>query len=271
MFTEFDSHQEQVALLKAQTIFGVKTSDIIGPFRHLGITPKAEFATMGAEVTEVADPRRFTGLPYKRITKKITPEFSFDLHEVSMENLALCHLAAVDELTQAATPVADEPLGVTGNRGIVVGAIFQLANPNVDTTQTVTIETDEATPVPLVADTDYRLHALPGLIEILAIPAGATAGDPIRASYTPVAMVTGAGMKRIKAASETRVEGRLVLIGESSEGAKFRLTIWNCFVELDGAFAYVTEDPAKYTLKVTVLSDDDHEEPFELLQLAAAA
>ena len=155
--------------------------------------------------------------------------------------------------------------------GVAVGAIFRLANRNIDTGETVTVETDEGTPIAFTADTHYRLHALPGLIEILAIPATASEGDPIRASYTPTAMVTGSGMKRIKAATETRVEGRLILIGESSEGAKVMVTIWNCYVEADGSFPFVTEDPAKLSLKVTVLADPDHDEPYEILELEAAA
>jgi hypothetical protein len=117
----------------------------------------------------------------------------------------------------------------------------------------------------------YKLHALAGLVEIVAIPATATAGDPIRASYTPTAIVTGAGMKRIKAATETRVEGRLILLGESSEGAKIMVTIWNCYIEADGGYPFVTEDPAKLSLKVTVLSDGVHDEPYEILELAPAA
>jgi hypothetical protein len=265
MYTEFDTHPEQVSLLKAQAIFAPKVSDVLEGYRNLGIAPKVEFQSMNQEVAEVADTRRFTGLPYKRIVKKITPAFGLDLYEVSMENIALAHLGVVDEYTQAATPVVDETIG-----DLHVGAILPLAKRHVNTGQTVTVETDEGTPVPLVADTDYRLHALPGLIEILAIPATAADGDPLRASYTPTAVVAGSGMKRVKAGSETRVEGRLMLLGETSEGAKVQVTIWNCFVELDGAFSWITEDPAKFSLKITVLSDDDHEEPFEIVELAAA-
>jgi hypothetical protein len=267
MYTEFDTHPEQVALLKAQTIFAPKVSGVLGGFRHLGITPKAEFTGMNAEVTEVVDPRRFTGLPYKKITKKIAPAFGFDLMEVNMENLALANLAILDEYTQEATAVTDEDIGA-----LQVGAILPLVCRNINTTTpgTTTVETVEQTPVPLVEGTDFRLHALPGLIEILAIPATATAGDLLHCSYTPTAITTGSGMKRLKAASETRIEGRLMLIGESSEGAKLQLTVWNCFVELDGAFSYVTEDPAKYSLKITALSDDDHEEPYEVVELVAA-
>jgi len=266
MFTEFDTHPEQIALLMAQTIFARKVDDELGAFRHLGITPKAEFTSMNQEVEEIRDPRRSTGIPYKRILKKITPAFGVDLKEINFDNLALANLGSVDEYTQAATPVVGEALG-----DLQIGAIFQLAKRHVNTGQTVTVETVEQTPVPLVAGTDYRLHALPGLIEILAIPATAAAGDPIAASYTPTVITAGSGMKRIKAASETRVEGRLMLIGESAEGAKLQLTIWNCFVELDGAFSFVTEESAKLSLKVSVLSDPDHEEPFELVELAPAA
>jgi hypothetical protein len=263
--SRFVDHPEYVSTGQAEVIFAELVEGALEPYRFIGITPKVELASMGEDVEEITDPRSSTGAVYKRIVKKRVPEFGLTLKAVTPQNRALVHFADLDELTQAATPVVDEAL--TG--GVAVGAIYKLAHPNVNAAETFTLGTAEQTPVAFTLNTHFTLQADAGIVEIIALPVGVTAGDLLQASYTPTALVAGSGFSRMKTALKNRVEGRMMLLTGTGEGEKRMITIWKCSLTLDGSFPHVTENALEFGVKVTVLTDDAHDELWEDLQLAA--
>ena len=270
----FVDHKEEICIHKAELIFAKKVGTALGAFRSLGMVPKFEFTSMGEDTQIIEDGRSTSGLPYMEIVKKIVPKFSCDLMAVNQENKALIFSSDTDEYTQAATAVVLEQL-----RGKVsVGSIYQLGldTPARKITSIQALQTRETVPIEFAAyDPDtgeghYIVDLVAGTIEIVALPDGVDPDDVyLDCSYTPTAIITGAGLRRVKAGNRNFVEGRLQAKGTDTNGAVHAITLWRVRVALSGAFGYVTSEAPTYTLEITVLQDDVHADAFEDIQITA--
>ncbi len=133
---------------------------------------------------------------------------------ISEENAALFVLGDVSEVTQTATPVLAENLGVA-----VPGRYYQLgattANPQgVRGVTAVTVTIDPSgTSTSAVLDTDYELDADMGRIYIME--GGALDGvKDIEVDYTPVANTR----KRITTSASASVEGAVRFVAFNAKG-----------------------------------------------------
>jgi hypothetical protein len=251
----------RVSLSSAAIMLARSTSGVLGPYIPVGNAPKFEFSQMGDEVDSVKDFTRAGMPPLGDILKSRIPEFSLSLMECDATKLAMMFMGTAEDYTQAATPVVDEDLGA-----VHVGGIYKTAKL---APASITLETDEGSPVTFVAGTDYQVvDALAGLIEILALPATVVDGDLMHISYTPAAKTAADNIKTIHGGSATAIEGSLLAIGYPAKGPKHMCQIWRCQISPDGAFPFVSENRAEYNLKIKVLSHPSHLEGlFDYTQL----
>jgi hypothetical protein len=257
----YNANITRVSLSSAAIMLARSTSGVLGPYIPVGNAPKFEFSQMGDEVDSVKDFTRAGMPPLGDILKARIPEFSLSLMECDATKLALMFMGTSEDYTQAATAVTDEDLGV-----VRVGAIYKTAKLS---PESITLETDEQTPVTFTVDTHYRVvDALAGLIEIVALPATVVDGDLLHISYTPAAKTAADNIKTIHGGSSTAIEGSLLAVGYPSKGPKHMCQIWRCQISPDGAFPFVSENRAEYNLKIKVLSHSSHPEGlFDYTQL----
>lgn len=154
---------------------------------------------------------------------------SFTTDNIAAENLALFVLGDVSTVTQVATPVTGEDLGV-----LIPGRYYQLGVSNSNpvgvrgvTSVTLTVDPD-GTPATAVLDTDYTLDADLGRIYI--IEGGAFDGvKDASVNYTPVANTR----ERVTTNASASVEGSLTFISYNAKGS-----------QKDWVFPYVTLTPS---------------------------
>lgn len=227
---------------------------VMGSYFGVGNVSALEFSQMGQDKVEVTDYQTRSSVPLTTFMRKVVPEFTMTLLEPQMANLALMFLAEeAGEYTQAATPVSGESLGT-----VKVGGIYK--TEKMKPTSLVV----ESGATAFVANTHYLLRdADLGLIEIIALPGGVVAGDPLTADYTPTAMVAGSGWAKVEAATRTKVEGGLMFIGTSDLGPKDLVVIHKCSFEPDGGYPLITDEQQQFRMKITVLSDGVHAQPWD--------
>lgn len=250
----------KVALPRGKVYFARKsTAGVLGPYDFVGNCSQLEFSTLGEDIAEITDFTSSSPTPIVRITKKRAPEFVLKLYECDPNNLALLFMAAAPtEYTQAATAVTAEAL----SGGVVVGAIYQTAKLGPITGVAV-----KKGATVFTLGTNYVVRdANLGIIEILSLPGGVSAGDAITIDYTPTAYVAGSGFQQIFAGGVSRIEGRLLYTGTSTVGPRHNLNIWNCAINSDGNFPFIAADPTEFGLKVSVLTDPNHTELFLLTE-----
>lgn len=257
----FNSDSTRISIGRGRVLLArYSDAGVLGPFIGVGNAPKLEFSTMGDDKVEVTDWQSRTATPLTIISRKRAPEFGLTLMEPNPDNLAL--LFAADEpgeYTQAATAVTDEAVGVAR-----VGGIYQTAKmlPGALTL------TSGATS--FVLNTHYVVRdATLGIFEVIALPGGVAAGDALVVDYTPTAVVAGSGYKQVLGAVKSKIEGALKFIGNSDIGPVPFLHIYKCTIEPDGAFPFITSDPAEFGLKITALSDGTHTEMWKYLEVSA--
>lgn len=258
----FNADASRHSLPRGRVFFARKsTAGVLGPMVHLGNCSKLDFSTIGDDITEVVDFTSNTATPLTRISKKRVPEFPLSLYECNPDNLALVFMAAdPSEFTQTSTPITGEAL----DGGVKVGAIYKTKKfgpiSSVAVKKGVTV---------LTAGTNYIVRdANVGLIEILSLPGGVSAGDAITVDYTPTAYSAGSGFKQVLGGGVSRIEGSLMYSGASNVGPRHLLQIYNCAITSDGNFPFVAADVAEFGLKVNVLTDGVHSELFLLTELS---
>lgn len=119
------------------------------------------------------------------ITTKVNRAGTLTLKDALIDNIALFVAGAVSTVTQAATPVVDEPITLYKDRWVQLGR--SLSNPTgVRNVSAVNISTVAVPATPLSAVTDYELDAALGRVRLLPGSAVADA-TPSLADYTPAA------------------------------------------------------------------------------------
>lgn len=164
------------------------------------------------------------------------------------ENFALFILGATTTVTQANTPVIDEPIN-----GVLVDRYYQLGvttgNPSgVRGVSAVTVE-DDATPTPatFVAGTDYVLDAALGRIYVK--PGGAiTAGTNLRVSYTPASNTR----ERIATGAGSKIDGGLRFVSQNPKGPVRDVYIPYCSLSPSGELPFIGDEWQAMTFNIDI-------------------
>lgn len=177
--------------------------------RYIGNTP--EFVVnLESEMLDHFNSDRGIREKDDSVTLQINRTGSLSTDNISPENLAILFMGQHSIQAQAATAVVGESIGQ-----VKKGLFYQLgtttANPSgVRDVSSVVIKDTETVPTTYVLNTDYRLDAALGRIEIIS---SAMEGKTITADYTPAAK----SRVRVVSKGET-IEGSLRFIAYNPKG-----------------------------------------------------
>lgn len=184
----------------------------------------------------------------KEVISQISPGVTFTLDEISAENLALLSLGEIEEVTQAVATVTDEQPG-----GAYKGKMLALANRNIDAAS-VTVNT--AADVPLTEGVDWAVDtdlkdAEIGRVRFLSTYTG-DEGDAVKISYTAPETI----YNKIKAISDTTIEGFLRFVSDNPVGTQQELQIWRVSLTPSGDTAMIGDDWATLSFAGEILKDE---------------
>lgn len=156
-------------------------------------------------------------------------EISIEFDTFNKQNFAMMLMGNAADLSAAAVTVADEVLTVQK------GEWIQLANANIDTTQTIGLKTESGS---TIKAEDYTINASLGLLK-LNDSATQTTGDKLKISYKTRA---GAGFK-VEAGTLTGLNLEIVLdMQNRASGKTGRLEIYQAAIAADGDFDWLADD-----------------------------
>jgi len=212
--------------------------------RWVGNCPelKVAFATTKLEHKESYSGNNLTDV---QIVTEKKATFSCVLEEFNKENLALLFNGTAADMT-GVTPVTNYPL--LGSTTLAVGQFFMLPRRNLSS---VVIKDSTGSPKTLVADTNYKLYAKEGMIEILDITTGAPWVGPLTADYTPA---TSSEIAMFNAAAQD-MWFRFLGMNMSNNGVPVVVDLFKVQLDPSKEFSLIGDDIAKFPLEGSVLMD----------------
>jgi hypothetical protein len=180
----------------------------------------------------------------QNITQQVH-EFDLQFREYNADNLAIALIGDKITLTQGATVVAAGVEQLTAKA--LPGYIYQTANRMISA---VTAKTGATA---LVAGTDYEvLDATLGLIHVLPGTVTLDGTLPLSVGYTAAAIANGT---QIQGGTQSKIEGKLVFIGDPANGPVYDAEIWRVRFQPSGALALITDDYSVIPLKAEAMDD----------------
>lgn len=212
--------------------------------RWVGNCPelKVAFSTTKLEHKESYSGNNLTDLQI--ITEK-KAAFSCILEDFSKENLALLFNGVAADAT-GTTPVTNYPL--LGSTTPAVGQFFMLPRRNLSA---VAIKDSTGTPKTLTADTNYKLYAKEGMIEILDITTGGAFTGPLTADFTPAA---SSEVAMFNAAAQD-MWFRFLGMNMSNNGVPVVVDLFKVQLDPSKELSLIGDDIAKFALEGSVLMD----------------
>ena len=263
----FNIDTSRISLPRGKVFFARKnlTTGVLDPFIFLGNAPKFEFSQMGDDIDQILDFTANLPTPATKIVKQRIPEFTVSLMECNANNLAMFFMADKPSTIGAQTGATVTAEALAG--GVFVGAIYQLANRGTSGTpiSAVTVQKGATT---FTSGVNFILRdAINGIIEILSLPTGVSAGDAITAGYTCPA-ISSPTQQIVYGGGVPRVEGMLWYLGTNTVGPAYDLKVWNSSIVGDGAMPLVADAHLEYSLKVGVLTPTGQTGLFQLTQFS---
>jgi len=143
--------------------------------------------------------------------------------------------------------------------GLVVGDFVRLDNPMLTN---VVITDSTGTPKTLTADTNYKLNADHGSIEILDLTTGGAFTQPLKAAYTYASRVDVAAFNDIPEDLWLRFEG----LNMADEGNPVLIEAFKCQIDPAKILEAIGEKFSEFELDMKVLKDDLRDEDDDLGQ-----
>lgn len=222
------------------------TSSVRTGFIHLGncdtfgVQPSVEKKQLSNFMTN-------TTAPYKEVNVKTSIEMKIGGFEFSPDILALNVLGDVVALTQSAATVTAEALAsatVTKK-----GRSFRTAKRNISA---VAVKQGATT---LVLNTDYTIaDATMGIISFPTTSAVVDA-TAVTIDYTAAAIVSADGIKTVRVATNTRIEGVVMFSPDPAAGPSMEATYWRVNLAPDGELGFISEDFNKWSVTGSVQDD----------------
>lgn len=180
------------------------------------------------------------------VTLSVERTGSITTDNVSADNLALFVIGDVSSVTQAATPVANEPIVVKKGRFYQLGV--SSGNPQGARNVSSVVVTNTAGTTTYVAGTDYNVDLVLGRLEI--ITTGAIANDAtLHVDYTPASN----SRERVASSSLAATEGALRFISDNPVGPNRDLYAPKVRLSPSGDFAWIGDDWLSMQLDIEFL------------------
>jgi len=174
-----------------------------------------------------------------------THEIDIQLREYQPANLAIALLGDSVVLAQVQTVIAAG--GEQLSAKAIPGCIYQTALRNISAVSA------ESGATPLVAGTDFEvLDATLGLIHVLPGTQILDGTKPLSVGYTAAAINGGT---QIQGGTESKIEGKLVFVGDPANGPAYDAEVWRVRFQPSGALALITDDYSQIPLKGEAMDD----------------
>ena len=174
-----------------------------------------------------------------------THEVDVQLREYQPANLAIALLGDAIVLTQEQTVVAQGAEQLSAKA--LPGCVYQTKFRNISAV------TAESGATPLVLGTDYEvLDATLGLIHVLPGTQVLDGTKPLSVGYTAAAIN---GATQIQGGTDSKIEGKLVFVGDPANGPSYDAEIWRVRFQPSGALALITDDYSNIPLKGEAMDD----------------
>ena len=234
MSTEYYSGQGRLYIAKYN-------NGVLGPYRWLGNVPKLELTT---EVETLEHQESYTGsrLTDKKIIRGKTVGYSYDLEEITTENLALAYQGLIEQVEAGTATSATSPIDIK------LGDLWTFKNQGL--TNVVIVDSTSGTAQPLVVDVDYKLNDKFGSVEIIGDLSSLTL--PLIATYdhSPATKI-----KFLKAASgeyALRFEG----LNTAEENAPVLVELHKASQEPAKQFGLINDEFATLSIEGEALAVD---------------
>lgn len=237
-------------------------------FRHLGNCDQFSIAN-ASEKLEMDNYMQQTKAKYASVITSTDNTITISGFEFDTENLALMSLGITSNYTQAATAVVGEVL-LPATATNIKGKYLFTAKKKITT---VAVKQGATT---LTLTTDYVIvDAAQGIIQLTTTGAAAD-GTAVTVDYTPVAITSGAAVKRVAASVLAECNGQLRFVSNNTTGQNREYVFFKVAMIPNGELSAISDEFAKFTLTATVLDDSaglyggSVGEPYYIIQDKAA-
>lgn len=219
-------------------------------FRYLAETPgftlAAQSESLAVDGSDSGIAERILNVPIR-----VTRSGRLTLRDIDPENWALFVIGDTSEVTQAATPVVDESHDVMPGRFYQLGA--SAANPGGVRNVSAVEVTDSGAVTTYVLDTDYKLHAEIGMIEILA--SGSIGTEEVLVDYTPAAETRS----RVTSHQKGPAQGEVKFVADNTEGSPSDVYMPDAWLTPDGEAAMKSrENPQEMAFALNLQARDGY-------------
>lgn len=219
---------------------------VLQGFVHLGNCDNLSVST-GVETKEMVNFMTNTSAPYKRVVTKTTVEAKISGFEFHPDVAALNVLGDVVPVTQSTATVTAEALAAAAVTK--KGKTFRTLKRNISA---VAVKQGATT---LTLGTDYTIaDATMGLV---SFPATSAVDDALAVTvdYTAAAIIAGDGVKRVRVATNSRIEGQLAFSPDPAAGPSYEALYWRVQLAPSGEFGLISEDFNKWEMTGAVQDD----------------
>jgi hypothetical protein len=194
-----------------------------------GFTLTAQGETLPVDGSDGPIAERIRDIPIR-----VTRSARLTLRDVTPDNQALFVIGDVSTVAQSNTPVVDEAIVVQPGRLYQLGA--STSNPGgVRNVSSVDVQ-DETDTTTYVLDTDYKLHADIGMIEILE--GGAIGEETLHVDYTPATE----NRSRVTSHQQGPARGELRFLADNTEGDNADVLIPDGLLTPDGELPFKSRE-----------------------------
>ncbi|MDC8804215.1 hypothetical protein PRZ61_12260 [Halomonas pacifica] len=224
-------------------LFNPLVDGVYQGFRYLAETPGFTL-TVQSESLQVDGSDGPIAERIRDIPIRVTRSGRMSLRDISPENQGLFIIGDAAEVNQASTPVVDEAIAVQPGRFYQLGTSINPTGVRNVTAVDVQDETDTTT---YVADTDYKVHAEMGMIEILE--GGAIGSETLHVDYTPAAETR----TQVTSHQQKPAEGEFKFVADNTEGSPSDVFLPRVTLTPDGELPFKSrENPLEAAFNILV-------------------
>jgi hypothetical protein len=246
----FAPNSNNLVLGKGELFFDRYTSaPLKNGMMHLGNVETFEITTEDDSIEKKSSMSSATPI-LKKVSRGRTVTMKVAGNDFAQDTIALALMGENAEVTQTATPVVAEIIGLAAS--VLKGRYYRITGRYGPFTAVV-IKQGATT---LVLNTDYTLDAANGIVGAMqSSPTIVNGVGNLTADYTPTVYSAGAGIQTIKGGNKSLIEGGFFFKPDPASGPKMSVHVFRVSISPDAAMGFISDDFASWGLSATVLDD----------------